>query len=92
VEEVEPGRRGVGEIGGAVEILAIIDRRLDEARQGARDARIMGHLRLYELLSANISLLIGLRKEFSDTESQRSDLSNVEVTRGEVDARTQQGG
>jgi hypothetical protein len=79
VEEVEPGRRGVGEIGGAVELLDILERHLNEAR-GKRD-RYSGFQSdpWFYGLSCKVFALEELQKELLVTISQRSDLSNADV-------------
>lgn len=76
VEEVKPGRRGVGEIGGASELLRHIERKISEARGEADAALYYNNVKKFSHAEGKEAALVELHQWLSDTAEKRSDLSN----------------
>lgn len=78
VEETKSGRRDVGEIVGAMELLKWVDSRYAEASSEMRVASKKRNQELKDFHLGEMSLLIEIRAIVTDTDGQRSDLSNVQ--------------
>lgn len=77
VEEVEPGRRGVGKIGGAGELLGHVERIQAEVLSGVRAAVRLNDFEMVDLLNRAGAALDKLEDVMIDKVRQRSDLPNV---------------
>ena len=86
VEEVKPGRRDVGEIGGAVDLRGYIEKEINEARR--RKQRLGGNSSDSRVSQINgqIYALAKIQMHIANTACQRSDLSNDERIHGDKDA------
>ena len=78
-EEVKPGERGVGEIGGASELQRHLCVKIDQAHRQIAHAAHYSDKRRKEIWEAIHDALIKLQDDFDRIAEKRSDLSNVKA-------------
>jgi hypothetical protein len=86
--EVRSGESaGVGEIGGAIELREIVSRKLSEARltQNAEEWKSDAYAKGY--LQGKVVALFDLQEWITDTDTERSDLSNASLSHGDESER-----
>ncbi len=76
VEETESGRRGVGEIVGALELRKYIASQLEKSRERMRHYNKKGAIATTVFYEGQVAAMIGLREWLTSRTAKRSDLSN----------------